>query len=522
MKKRCNIGVAFIISIVILLGGCSTSKNSVSQDTSATTQSKGDVLLELTYPAGESPKVFTKGWVFGAKCIVNSGTVNEKDVSEQVQWSGMATYEKKSGAINHPVFNSVGINTITLTYDDNGSQTTKNFQIEAVSPENYAHVYNLAFCPADSHGCIGCPHSVKGPIMSGSPTVNIDGYPAARVGDGGFHSACCGPNTFVISTGDEQVLIEGKPAARIGDKTTHCGGIGTITSELDDSLVLKIEPGSLEGETGKEYTFQAILNSFSCGIISYEWLINGVQKQSSTETFSWDSTGSVEESAYYSSFTTSFKEEGLYTLTVLAKVGGQQIGKAEANVDIKKNSPTTVPVNNLKTLQNLAFLEAQILTKSNIKQVDIYSTPADKTNEIDFTFSILSTPITWEGTAFSGEQVIDAKNGGITTKKINGTVSPDGNTVIGLTYAMEYDFGEIEHTHVKIVLQNIPLAYYGDNNQFLDKTILKGSDIKEYIVLLEYENNHYKDGKTYASTTFLSAILGNSSSLEFAFKESQD
>jgi uncharacterized Zn-binding protein involved in type VI secretion len=42
--------------------------------------------------------------------------------------------------------------------------------------------------------------------------------------------ATCGPNVFVIKTGDPNVLIDGKPAARVGDQTRHCGGIGKIVS----------------------------------------------------------------------------------------------------------------------------------------------------------------------------------------------------------------------------------------------------------------------------------------------------
>ncbi|MBI5706957.1 MAG: PAAR domain-containing protein [Armatimonadetes bacterium] len=85
--------------------------------------------------------------------------------------------------------------------------------------------------PACAHGCPACPHTVIGPVTSGSPTVRINGQPAARVGDVGTHTACCGPNTFRIEEGDSQVLIDGKPAARIGDKTKHCGGAGKLVAK---------------------------------------------------------------------------------------------------------------------------------------------------------------------------------------------------------------------------------------------------------------------------------------------------
>jgi len=53
-------------------------------NTSTTTTAPGIVPeLELTYPVGESPKVFIIGWVFGAKCTYNeNGT--EVDISERI------------------------------------------------------------------------------------------------------------------------------------------------------------------------------------------------------------------------------------------------------------------------------------------------------------------------------------------------------------------------------------------------------------------------------------------------------
>jgi uncharacterized Zn-binding protein involved in type VI secretion len=73
------------------------------------------------------------------------------------------------------------------------------------------------------HGFTPIPHPVSGPIVLGCPTVLVNGKPAARVGDTGTTAACCGPNTFKITTGSATVLIGGKPAARQQDTTLHCG-----------------------------------------------------------------------------------------------------------------------------------------------------------------------------------------------------------------------------------------------------------------------------------------------------------
>ncbi|MHB1000107.1 MAG: PAAR domain-containing protein [Armatimonadota bacterium] len=182
-----------------------------------------DTKLELTYPAGKSPKVFTTGWVFGARC-----TVGGKDISKQVEWSGTGKFSPAKGAITHPTFSSAGKNTIKLRVKVDGKEVSRSFAITTVSPANYAALGDTVFCPADSHGCAACPHSVTGHIESGSPNVLVRGKPAARVGDNGHHSTCCGPNTFKITSGDSGVLINGKPAARNGDATLHCGGKGNI------------------------------------------------------------------------------------------------------------------------------------------------------------------------------------------------------------------------------------------------------------------------------------------------------
>jgi len=54
----------------------SNLKNSSDEDTGLT----GLVALRLTYPAGQSPNVFTTGWEFGASCISNG-----QDISDTVK-----------------------------------------------------------------------------------------------------------------------------------------------------------------------------------------------------------------------------------------------------------------------------------------------------------------------------------------------------------------------------------------------------------------------------------------------------
>lgn len=195
------------------------------------------VVLELTYPVGRSPKVFTHGWVFGARCVLISPDGDETDLSESVTWSGSGDFEPPAGPRSRPSFASEGANTIVLECDAAGHKAVRRFTVEAVSPSGYASVGTYASCPADAHGCIDCPHSVAGPVIAGSGLVTVNGKPAARQGDPGRHASCCGPNTFVIAGGDPEVLIEGRPAARIGDPTDHCGGIGVLDDARGSSIV---------------------------------------------------------------------------------------------------------------------------------------------------------------------------------------------------------------------------------------------------------------------------------------------
>ncbi len=185
------------------------------------------VELVLTYPVGASPKVFTTGWVFGARCVVQTedGPV---DLSNEVSWRGSGSFSPASGNQSRPSFAGAGGNEIVLSVTVDGRLVERTFAVDAVSPAGYAKVGDTAFCPNDSHGCPADPHPVTGPITVGSPNVFIDGRPAARVGDVGVHAACCGANTFRITGGDSSVLINGRAAARMGDTTQHCGGSGTI------------------------------------------------------------------------------------------------------------------------------------------------------------------------------------------------------------------------------------------------------------------------------------------------------
>ncbi len=200
------------------------------ESTMTFTLKPGEVVPELLFPLGSSPKVFDKGWLFGASFKITGKNDEEIDLSDNVQWSGTGSFEPDKGSSSRPVFNNVGENKIILTAEYEGKKYSKEYKVSAVSSSLYAHIGSMAFCPSDAHGCIGCSHAVSGPVITGNGNVLINGMPVACEGDRGVHAACCGGNSFVITDGDPNVLINGKKVAKIGSRTQHCGGSGHIVS----------------------------------------------------------------------------------------------------------------------------------------------------------------------------------------------------------------------------------------------------------------------------------------------------
>lgn len=241
MKKRFFVITALLLLIIPVLSGCNGIYSEadawqaiedylagLSEDETEEVVEgdivKDGVTLLLTHPAGSSPNVFTTGWVFGARCSFE-GT----DYSGAVKWNGSGSFSPAEGSSSRPSFSGSGGNQIVLSVIIDSKKYSKTFNVNAVSPAGYASVGTTATSESDAHGCLACPHKVLGPITIGSPNVFINGKPAARVGDVGVCSSCCGAGTFKIISGDSQVLINGRQAAKIGSQTQHCGGMGTIT-----------------------------------------------------------------------------------------------------------------------------------------------------------------------------------------------------------------------------------------------------------------------------------------------------
>lgn len=85
------------------------------------------------------------------------------------------------------------------------------------------------------HGQVCCPHFVSGPIVEGSPDVNVNNLKFARLHDGVTHD-CPHCGTGEITTGSSTVFANGLPAARIGDTVTYPAGSGKIVEGSGDTF----------------------------------------------------------------------------------------------------------------------------------------------------------------------------------------------------------------------------------------------------------------------------------------------
>jgi len=179
-----------------------------------------DTVLKIESYFGPTTAYLTRDWIF---------KVTGAPQGAVLVWSGTGTFQTHIPGAVKATFRAAGKNTISVSCTLAGVTQSASLELVAKDADNYARVGGTARALC-AHGCPACPHPVVGPIISGSSTYMLDGRPIACVGGRGTHVACCGPNTFVISTGDGEVLIDGKAAARIGDVTTHCGGKGTIVT----------------------------------------------------------------------------------------------------------------------------------------------------------------------------------------------------------------------------------------------------------------------------------------------------
>jgi uncharacterized Zn-binding protein involved in type VI secretion len=83
------------------------------------------------------------------------------------------------------------------------------------------------------HGLPCCPHGVSGVIVQGSPNINSNRKPVARLNDAVTHN-CPHCGTGNISSASGTVKANGIGVARIGDSVTYPGGGGKIISASEN------------------------------------------------------------------------------------------------------------------------------------------------------------------------------------------------------------------------------------------------------------------------------------------------
>ena len=193
--------------------------------------------IELTYPAGKSPKVFTEGWVFGARFILNG-----EDLSDKVEWSGTGAFSPQSGSKSYPRFSSAGTNKILLSVQVGGKEYRKEYEVEAIYPYGYAKLGDMIQI-AIPIGPVGIPTVLVLPIITGSPNVTISGLPAVRQGDYNVYGY------EVLGDGDPNVLIDGLRAMKTGEGNI----VGPATVFSPSTATLKIPALEFAG-TGPNIT----------------------------------------------------------------------------------------------------------------------------------------------------------------------------------------------------------------------------------------------------------------------------
>jgi len=100
-----------------------------------------------------------------------------------------------------------------------------------------ARLGDISHNPSDCHSCPACCHDVKGPAITGSPDVFLNGRGVLRAQgiDQGIHCCCCGANQWQTLQGSSDIYLDGLPLVRLMDQTKHCGGIGFIETSSEDT-----------------------------------------------------------------------------------------------------------------------------------------------------------------------------------------------------------------------------------------------------------------------------------------------
>jgi hypothetical protein len=236
---------------------------------------------------------------------------------------------------------------------------------------------------------------------------------------------------------------------------------------------LSIDPATLSGEPNKQYTFTAKADSPPAGA-RFDWYVDGSKAQGNTSN----------------SYTASFKTEGSHKVSVnLVDSAGKEIQAAEAAVTIK--AAASGGSGGLAELQKTTLFSAQMLCDKFL--FDEVTQSGNSPIEWSYNFKIPENAgfmsITWKGASFSGKTVTQPQNSG--THLVEGTVSPDGKTLLSVDYT--YSFKDDSYVYTRsLKWKNIPIGPWITSNP------------AEYIVKMEARNTASIGGRLVRDQILLS------------------
>jgi hypothetical protein len=216
---------------------------------------------------------------------------------------------------------------------------------------------------------------------------------------------------------------------------------------------MKISPASQEMEPDISRTFNLELSEAAPQGAYFEWYVDGVLKQSGHDF----------------SISVSFPDAGEYTIVCkMLDNTGKVLQQAQATAIVRAKTTTAFTYNNLTALQNMTKLRLSINGRWEITKWTEYEGETVYDGWLNQTIPYYNPgnpdmPITWSGTAFSGELV--TSNSVITrTERVTGTVSADGTTLLSLSYTMTYVSDDLKsnglwHSEEEITIElvNIPI-----------------------------------------------------------------
>jgi hypothetical protein len=257
-----------------------------------------------------------------------------------------------------------------------------------------------------------------------------------------------------------------------------------------------IDPASVTGTPGKDYTFTAILAQPLNGL-TYDWSVNNTRVQNNTQN----------------TYTLKNAAANKYTISVTVYDSAKKsLGSATATATIAV-APTPAPpaASNLATLQKFRYLQVELKTSAGTFETVENGKSRTGSGEKKYTVpymwegTIVKLPVTWEGTTFKYQRAGDKEN-------FTGTVSPDGNTVLTFNYQCA---GTITPFNIKqqLLMTNMPLNWKNAMSYMVSFEETSTS-LNKYVKNVEWSSN-LTDG-TY-NQTLLSVNWAAGGSLRFVF-----